>query len=154
MGNVLEDFTPAVNPPQEIDDPEDSKPEDWVDTKRIPDPDATKVMVLMIFSTYMANMFRKPDDWDEDAPYEIPDEDAIKPEGWLDDEPEFIPDPGMPVFRNIVFHVLTSVQTLRSPRSGTMKKTVTGLLLQFVTRSVTRLPVAASGSGMCLFVIL
>ena len=38
--------------------------------------------------------FNQPDDWDEDAPYEIPDEDAIKPEGWLDDEPEFIPDPG------------------------------------------------------------
>ena len=36
----------------------------------------------------------KPEDWDEDAPYEIPDEDAVKPEGWLDDEPEFIPDPG------------------------------------------------------------
>ncbi len=42
-GSVLEDFTPAVNPPKEIDDPEDTKPEDWVDTKRIPDPDATKV---------------------------------------------------------------------------------------------------------------
>ena len=36
----------------------------------------------------------QPDDWDEDAPYEIPDEDAVKPEGWLDDEPEFIDDPG------------------------------------------------------------
>ena len=37
-GTLLEDFSPAVNPPKEIDDPEDSKPEDWVDTKRIPDP--------------------------------------------------------------------------------------------------------------------
>ena len=36
----------------------------------------------------------KPDDWDEDAPYEVPDEEAVKPEGWLDDEPELIPDPG------------------------------------------------------------
>ena len=77
LGNLLEDFTPSVNPPKEIDDPEDKKPEDWVDEKRIPDPDATK-----------------PDDWDEDAPYEIPDEEATKPEGWLDDEPEFIPDSG------------------------------------------------------------
>ncbi|KZT08599.1 Calreticulin-domain-containing protein [Laetiporus sulphureus 93-53] len=75
-GNLLDDFNPPVNPPKEIDDPEDTKPEDWVDTKRIPDPDATK-----------------PADWDEDAPYEIPDEDAEKPEGWLDDEPEMIPDP-------------------------------------------------------------
>lgn len=43
LGNLLEDFTPTVNPPKEIDDPEDKKPEDWVDVKRIPDPDATKV---------------------------------------------------------------------------------------------------------------
>ena len=42
-GSLLEDFDPAVNPPAEIDDPEDTKPEDWVDTKRIADPDATKV---------------------------------------------------------------------------------------------------------------
>ncbi|KAF8433490.1 Calreticulin family-domain-containing protein [Boletus edulis BED1] len=75
-GNLLEDFTPPVNPPQEIDDPEDVKPSDWVDTKTIPDPDAVK-----------------PDDWDESEPYEILDEDAVKPEGWLDDELEYIPDP-------------------------------------------------------------
>lgn len=37
---------------------------------------------------------KKPDDWDEDAPKEIPDEDAQKPEGWLDDEPDEIDDPG------------------------------------------------------------
>ena len=77
-GDLLEDFSPPVNPPAEIDDPEDEKPGDWVDTKRIADPDA-----------------KKPDDWDEDAPYEILDEDAEKPEGWLDDEPSTIPDPGM-----------------------------------------------------------
>ncbi|CAG8797256.1 25503_t:CDS:2, partial [Racocetra persica] len=52
------------------------KPADWVDDPKIPDPDA-----------------KKPDDWDEDAPYEIPDEDAKKPEGWLDNEPLNIPDP-------------------------------------------------------------
>jgi Calreticulin family len=76
-GSLLEDFNPPVNPPTEIDDPEDRKPEDWVDASRISDPDA-----------------KKPDDWDEDAPYEILDEDAEKPEGWLDDEPLTIPDPG------------------------------------------------------------
>ena len=42
-GSLLEDFEPPVNPSKEIDDPEDTKPEDWVDTKRISDPDATKV---------------------------------------------------------------------------------------------------------------
>ncbi|KAF9225317.1 Calreticulin-domain-containing protein [Gyrodon lividus] len=75
-GNLLEDFTPPVNPSLEIDDPEDKKPEDWVDTKKISDPDAVK-----------------PNDWDESEPYEILDEDAVKPEGWLDNEPETIPDP-------------------------------------------------------------
>ncbi|NXD32345.1 CALX protein, partial [Spelaeornis formosus] len=30
-GSLLEDFTPAVNPPKEIDDPEDFKPETWWD---------------------------------------------------------------------------------------------------------------------------
>ena len=44
---------------------------------RIADPEATK-----------------PEDWDEDAPREIPDEEAEKPKGWLDDEPLEIDDPG------------------------------------------------------------
>lgn len=75
-GSLLEDFTPSVNPPKEIDDPKDKKPEDWVDEARIQDPDA-----------------KKPDDWDEDAPYEIVDEDATQPADWLVDEPLTIPDP-------------------------------------------------------------
>ena len=75
-GSLLEDFTPAVNPPAEIDDPKDKKPDDWVDEARIPDPDA-----------------KKPADWDEDAPYEIVDEEATQPEDWLVDEPTTIPDP-------------------------------------------------------------
>jgi len=75
-GSLLEDFDPPVNPLKEIDDPEDSKPSDWVDDAQIPDPDA-----------------KKPDDWDEDAPFEISDEEATKPSDWLDDEPDMIPDP-------------------------------------------------------------
>lgn len=35
---------PAINPPSEIDDPEDFKPADWDDREKIPDPDATKVI--------------------------------------------------------------------------------------------------------------
>lgn len=49
-GSLLSDFEPAVNPPAEIDDPEDKKPSDWVDEAKITDPTATK-----------------PSDWDEDA---------------------------------------------------------------------------------------
>lgn len=75
-GSLLEDFTPSVNPEKEIDDPNDKKPEDWVDEARIADPEATK-----------------PEDWDEDAPYEILDEEATKPDDWLEDEPTMIPDP-------------------------------------------------------------
>ncbi|KAK3328963.1 putative calcium-binding protein precursor cnx1 [Apodospora peruviana] len=75
-GSLLEDFTPAVNPPKEIDDPKDKKPDDWVDEARIADPEA-----------------KKPEDWDEDAPYEIVDEEATQPEDWLVDEPLTVPDP-------------------------------------------------------------
>lgn len=75
-GSLLEDFSPPVNPPKEIDDPDDTMPEDWDEREKIPDPDATK-----------------PDDWDEEAPFRISDPDAVKPDGWLDDEPEMIPDP-------------------------------------------------------------
>ncbi|KAG2135056.1 Calreticulin-domain-containing protein [Suillus cothurnatus] len=69
-GLLLEDFTPPVNPAKEIDDPEDKNPEDWVNEKRISDPDAVMT-----------------------EPYKILDEDAVKPEGWLDDAPVNIPDP-------------------------------------------------------------
>lgn len=75
-GSLLEDFTPAVNPPQQIDDPHDSKPEDWDEREKIPDPDA-----------------RKPDDWDESEPRKIADPSARKPDDWLDAEPDMIPDP-------------------------------------------------------------
>ena len=75
-GTLLEDFSPAVNPAKEIDDPKDKKPDDWVENAKIPDPEA-----------------KKPDDWDEDAPFEIVDEEAEKPEDWLEDEPQMVPDP-------------------------------------------------------------
>ncbi|KAM4055144.1 calreticulin family protein [Hirsutella rhossiliensis] len=75
-GSLFEDFHPEINPPAEIDDPKDSKPDDWVDKARIPDPEA-----------------KKPEDWDEDAPYQIVDEDATKPEDWLENETATVPDP-------------------------------------------------------------
>lgn len=130
-GDLLENFTPAVNPPAEIDDPEDKKPEDWVDAKRISDPDA-----------------KKPDDWDEDAPYEILDEEAQKPEGWLDEEPLSIPDPGG-YFQSVLvaWSTYAHVQMPRSPRSGMTRKMVTGSRLLFPTPSATKPLVAASGSG-------
>ncbi|KAI9505663.1 Calreticulin/calnexin, partial [Coemansia spiralis] len=77
-GSLLEDFAPPVNPPKEIDDPNDKKPADWEDDAEIPDPDA-----------------KKPEDWDEDAPRMIPDEDAVMPKDWLADEPLMVPDPSV-----------------------------------------------------------
>eukprot|EP00308_Calcidiscus_leptoporus_P008741 CAMPEP_0119361492 /NCGR_PEP_ID=MMETSP1334-20130426/8778_1 /TAXON_ID=127549 /ORGANISM="Calcidiscus leptoporus, Strain RCC1130" /LENGTH=468 /DNA_ID=CAMNT_0007376515 /DNA_START=13 /DNA_END=1419 /DNA_ORIENTATION=- len=74
------DFDPPVNPPKELDDPEDSKPEDWVDDAKIDDPAASK-----------------PEDWDEDAPRKISDPDATKPAEWLDDAPLEVPDPNVAV---------------------------------------------------------
>ncbi|CAH2002452.1 unnamed protein product [Acanthoscelides obtectus] len=75
-GSLLEDFVPPVNPPEEIEDPDDKKPENWDEREKIPDPSATK-----------------PDDWDEDAPAQIVDETARMPDGWLVDESTHIPDP-------------------------------------------------------------
>ncbi|XP_058986682.1 calnexin isoform X1 [Musca domestica] len=75
-GSLLSEFTPPVNPPREIDDPEDKKPEDWDEREKIPDPTA-----------------QKPEDWDDDAPPQIPDPSAVMPGDWLEEEPEMIPDP-------------------------------------------------------------
>lgn len=75
-GSLLSDFIPPVNPPKEIEDPNDFKPENWDEREKIPDPDA-----------------KKPDDWNENEPPQIPDPNASKPEGWLDDVEEMISDP-------------------------------------------------------------
>lgn len=41
-GSLLQDVVPPVNPPKEIDDPNDSKPQDWDERAKIPDPEAAK----------------------------------------------------------------------------------------------------------------
>jgi len=74
-GNLLNDFAPPVNPPAEIEDVNDSKPEDWDEREKIADPSASK-----------------PEDWDESEPRQILDEFATMPDGWLEDEPDMIPD--------------------------------------------------------------
>lgn len=75
-GHLLSDLTPAIIPEELIDDPADTKPEDWDERAKIENPEATK-----------------PDDWDEDAPKKIIDTAAVMPEGWLKDEDAMIPDP-------------------------------------------------------------
>lgn len=75
-GSLLEDFDPPVIPPAEIHDPNDSKPDNWVDDVQIPDPNA-----------------KKPADWDENAPLEIEDPDAVMPKDWLENESQYIQNP-------------------------------------------------------------
>lgn len=75
-GNLLEDLEPAINPPKEIVDSSDTKPDDWDERPQIDDPDA-----------------KKPEDWDDDAPKTIEDPNAVKPSDWLEEEPKNIPDP-------------------------------------------------------------
>ncbi|PWA01514.1 hypothetical protein BB558_002390 [Smittium angustum] len=77
-GTIENDWT--ILPPRKIVDPEDKKPEDWVEEDLIPDPDD-----------------KKPEDWVEGTK-EIPDPEAVKPADWDDDmdgdwEPPMIPNP-------------------------------------------------------------
>lgn len=75
-GSLLTDFDPPLVPAKDIDDPTDSKPENWVDEAKIADPEASK-----------------PEEWDEDAPREILDPEASMPSDWLVDEPLQVADP-------------------------------------------------------------
>lgn len=71
-GSLLEDFTPAVNPPKEIDDPEDFKPESWVDEAEIDDTSAVKVGVslahiyLRLHGVFLVGRYTAP--WRTKAP--------------------------------------------------------------------------------------
>ena len=64
-GSLLEDFD--FLPPREINDPNASKPSDWVDSPKMVDPEDSK-----------------PAGWD-DIPAQISDPEAKKPEDWDDD---------------------------------------------------------------------
>ena len=102
-----------------------------MDTKRIADPDA-----------------KKPEDWDEDEPYEILDEDAVKPEGWLDDELLTIPDPGSHFScADYLYILIRLTQMLISPKNGMTKRMASGSHLLFLTPSVKRLLAAVNGNG-------
>jgi len=64
-GSIKDDW--EVLKPKKIEDPEDKKPDDWVDDSMIDDPED-----------------KKPDDWVEEK--RIVDADAKKPEDWDDEE--------------------------------------------------------------------
>jgi len=75
-GNLLTSMEPPINPPKEIDDPDDSKPGEWIDEPKMADPESSK-----------------PDDWDEDEPRMIDDASATMPSGWVEDGEKKIEDP-------------------------------------------------------------
>jgi len=64
-GSIKDDW--EVLKPKEIDDPEDKKPEDWVDSSMMDDPED-----------------KKPEDWVEEA--KVVDSAATKPDDWDDEE--------------------------------------------------------------------
>merc|ERR1719379_2882765 len=64
-GSIKEDW--EVLKPKEIPDPDDKKPDDWVDSSMMDDPED-----------------KKPDDWVEEK--RIVDPDATKPDDWDDEE--------------------------------------------------------------------
>lgn len=78
-GNLIEPgtFKPSFDAPEEIVDEQDVKPDDWADEPLMDDPDRAE----------------KPEDWDENAPLQIPDPDAEMPEEWDEDMEQYIPDP-------------------------------------------------------------
>merc|ERR1719497_178134 len=67
-----------------IDDPEDKKPDDWVEEKRIVDTDDKKPEDWADDSMIDDPEDKKPDDWVEEK--RIVDADAKKPDDWDDEE--------------------------------------------------------------------
>merc|ERR1712013_606979 len=65
-GKIEDEFKMLAD--KEIEDPDVSKPEDWVEQRQIEDPD-----------------HKKPEGYDDISP-EIPDPEAKKPEDWDDEE--------------------------------------------------------------------
>eukprot|EP00210_Caulerpa_lentillifera_P000011 g10.t1 len=85
-GNLMENFDPPFNPPEEIPDPEDHKPSDWVDLAKIDDPDAMKPEDWVDEPLMEDNEAVKPDDWLDDEPVEVSDPNASKPADWDEEE--------------------------------------------------------------------
>jgi len=71
-GNMKEDW--ELLEPKEISDPEDKKPEDWVDSAMMDDPEDKKPEDWVTEQKVVDPEAKKPDDWDddEDGEWEAP----------------------------------------------------------------------------------
>ena len=75
-GSLASSLEPPLEPPKEINDPDDVQPDEWVTQEQIPDPNAVK-----------------PSDWDESQPEFVEDPKAERPENWNEAAEEYINDP-------------------------------------------------------------
>merc|ERR1712048_964577 len=74
-GSLKEDW--EILKPKEISDPDDKKPDDWVDDSMIDDPETKKPDDWVEEKRIMGSEAKKPDDWDdeEDGEWEAPMKD-------------------------------------------------------------------------------
>merc|ERR1719510_2435625 len=74
-GSIKEDW--EVLKPKEISDPDDKKPEDWVDSSMMDDPEDKKPDDWVTEKRIVDDEAKKPDDWDdeEDGEWEAPMKD-------------------------------------------------------------------------------
>ncbi|KAF1745088.1 LOW QUALITY PROTEIN: hypothetical protein MXB_4260 [Myxobolus squamalis] len=75
-GSLMNDFTPPTNPPKNILDPYDLKPEDWEELEMIVDPKAIKPDEMFGFQQLRG----------QNQPPFIPDPKAKIPADWLEEE--------------------------------------------------------------------
>merc|ERR1739842_261219 len=75
MGSLKEDW--EILKPKEISDPNDKKPDDWVDDSMIDDPEDKKPDDWVTEKRIVDAEAKKPDDWDdeEDGEWEAPMKD-------------------------------------------------------------------------------
>ncbi|CUM64445.1 uncharacterized protein PRCAT00002049001 [Priceomyces carsonii] len=88
-------FDPPLQPPKEIPDPLDIKPEDWDQPRYIPDPSVEKPKNYLekhVLKKIPDPNAEKPSEWDESEPEYVEDPLAVRPEEWDDEEDgEWIP---------------------------------------------------------------
>lgn len=86
-GNLYTHMEPPINPPLMIDDVEDEKPDNWVESSMIPDPTDVEPADWYTGPAMIPDVnARKPETWNETMPSLIPDPAAILPTDWLLDE--------------------------------------------------------------------
>ncbi|ODV79006.1 Calreticulin-domain-containing protein [Suhomyces tanzawaensis NRRL Y-17324] len=80
---------PPLNPPREIEDPNDKKPFGWDERLTIPDPNAEKpdnYELNHVWTQIPDVRAEKPEDWDESKPKLVRAEDSQVPDYWDEEE--------------------------------------------------------------------